>query len=440
MNGKTDYTVTIMTLDPGHFHAALVQKTMYDGVSPEAYVYAPDGPEVQEFLGLIKGFNSREKNPASWSEKVYTGPDFLEKMLAEKPGNVVVISGNNARKTEYIKKSVEAGIHVFADKPMVITPETFALLEEVFSTAEQKGVLLYDIMTERYEITTILQSELSRIPDVFGELQKGSSDKPAMIRESVHRFYKNVAGRPLIRPAWFFDIQKEGEGIADVGTHLVDLIRWEAFPEKIICKEDIRFIQAKHWATDLTPEQFGKITGLKTYPDYLKKYIDGDILNVYSNGEVVYEINGVVAKVSVTWTYHTPENSDTHYSLMRGSHCDLIIKQGAEERFKSTLYVKAARNQDPATFEKKLIRAVTKDLAGKYPGIKPVRVSGCLWTINIPDKYDAGHEAHFRQVTEKFLGYLRTGKMPEWEVPNMITRYYITTQALQMARLSKIDC
>jgi hypothetical protein len=31
-----------ITLDPGHFHAALVQKKMYPEVSPEVNVYAPE--------------------------------------------------------------------------------------------------------------------------------------------------------------------------------------------------------------------------------------------------------------------------------------------------------------------------------------------------------------------------------------------------------------
>ena len=37
--------VTLLTLDPGHFHAALVQMYMYDQVSPEVYVYAPDAAD-----------------------------------------------------------------------------------------------------------------------------------------------------------------------------------------------------------------------------------------------------------------------------------------------------------------------------------------------------------------------------------------------------------
>jgi len=50
-----------MTLDPGHFHAALVQKTMYSKVDTTAYVYAPEGGEVQSFLSLVDGFNAGEQ-------------------------------------------------------------------------------------------------------------------------------------------------------------------------------------------------------------------------------------------------------------------------------------------------------------------------------------------------------------------------------------------
>ena len=80
------HEIKLMTLDPGHFHAALVQKTQYEQVSPVVYVYAPEGVDVQDHLNRISGFNNRAENPTNWDEKVYTGPDFLGKMLAEKPG------------------------------------------------------------------------------------------------------------------------------------------------------------------------------------------------------------------------------------------------------------------------------------------------------------------------------------------------------------------
>ena len=426
--------VKIMTLDPGHFHAALVQKTMYDQIDPTVYVFAPDGPDVKAHLKRIEGFNSRAENPTSWVEKVYLGDDFFEKMISEKPGNVMVVSGNNAKKTEYILKTVEAGINVLADKPMVINPEEFPRLEQAFKTAEKNGVLLYDIMTERHEVTTILQRELSKIPEVFGSLLKGTPEDPAITKVSVHHFFKYVSGNPLIRPAWFFDVAQQGEGIVDVTTHLVDLIQWEAFPEVTLAKSDVEIVSAKRWTTNLTPAMFKKVTGLDEFPDYLKKDVEDDVLKVYSNGEINYTLKGIHAKASVTWNYQAPEGTaDTHYSIMRGSMCNLIIKQGQEEGFKPTLYVEATINEGLETFAGGLGKAINQDLAVMYPGIKLKKLSDKLWTVEIPEKYKIGHEAHFGQVTQKYLRYLKWGRMPEWEVPNMIVKYYTTTEGMKAA-------
>jgi hypothetical protein len=38
------------------------------------------------------------------------------------------------------------------------------------------------------------------------------------------------------------------------------------------------------------------------------------------------------------------------------------------------------------------------------------------------------------QVAERYLDSLRQGQLPEWEVPNMLAKYYITTQALELAK------
>ncbi len=426
--------VKIMTLDPGHFHAALVQKVMYDQIDPVVYVFAPEGPDVEGHLKRIEGFNSRAENPTSWEEKVYLGDDFFEKMLAEKPGNVMVVSGNNAKKTEYIVKTIEAGINVLADKPMVINPDEFPKLEQAFKTAEKNGVLLYDIMTERHEVTTILQRELSKIPEVFGTLLVGTEEDPAITKVSVHHFFKYVSGSPLIRPAWFFDVAQQGEGIVDVTTHLVDLIQWEAFPELTLAKSDVEIVSAKRWTTDLTPEMFKKVTGLDQYPDYLNKDIEDGTLKVYSNGEINYKLKGIHAKVSVTWNYQAPEGTgDTHYSIMRGSMCNLIIKQGKEEGYKPTLYVEATIDKGLETFAGGLGKAVNQDLAVMYPGVKLNKIGDKLWKVEIPDKYKVGHEAHFGQVTQKYLRYLKWGRLPEWEVPNMIVKYYTTTEGMRAA-------
>lgn len=423
--------VKIMTLDPGHFHAALILKSMYDQVNPTVHVYAPDGADVEDHMKRINGFNTRAENPTSWESKIYKGDDFFEKMIQEKPGNVMNTAGNNAKKTEYILKTVEAGINVLADKPMVITPEAFPMLEKAFKVAEEKGVLLYDIMTERYEITTMLQRELSQVAEVFGQLQVGTPENPAITKESIHHFFKYVSGSPLKRPAWFFDTQQQGEGIVDVNTHLVDLIQWEAFPEVTLKKEDVEIVSGKRWTTDLTPEMFKKVTHLDEYPEYLKKDVQDDILKVYSNGEIIYKLKGIHAKASVIWNYQAPEGAkDTHYSIMRGTKCDLIIEQGEKEGYKTRLYIEP--NGEQAGFEAALTKAVS-NIANKYPGVAVEKIGDAKWALNIPEKYKVGHEAHFAQVTEKYLGFLVDGKLPEWEVPNMIVKYYTTTEGMKAA-------
>ena len=174
--------VQLITLDPGHFHAALVQKSMYAGVDSLVHVYAPKGNDLQLHIDRINGFNSRKDDPTHWKEDIYTGDDFFETMLKEKKGNVVVLAGNNRKKTEYILRSLEAGFNVLADKPMTITPEGFETLKKAFETAKQNNLLLYDIMTERFEITTILQRELAMMPEIFGELEKGTAkDQTAVL-------------------------------------------------------------------------------------------------------------------------------------------------------------------------------------------------------------------------------------------------------------------
>ena len=86
-------------------------------------------------------------------------------------------------------------------------------------------------------------------------------------------------------------------------------------------------------------------------------------------------------------------------------------------------------------FEKDLQQAFDTDIAETFPGVKLIKLDEDSWSVDIPDKYKIGHEAHFEEVTKNFLQYFGDGELPEWEVPNMITKYYITTEALKLARV-----
>jgi predicted dehydrogenase len=427
-------TVQLITLDPGHFHAALVQKTTYENVDSVVHVYAPVGNDLQLHIDRINGYNNRKENPTHWKEEVYTGPDFFEKMIEEKKGNVVVASGNNERKAEYILRSLQNGFDVLADKPMAIDAKGFEQLIQAFDVAKKNNLLLYDIMTERFEITSILQREISMIPEIFGTLQKGTPADPAVVKESTHFFYKYISGNVVIRPPWFFDVTQQGEGLVDVMTHLVDLVEWECFPnEAIDYTKDIQIDSAKHWTTELSLGQFRTLTKVDSFPPYLRKDISADtMIKIFANGEINYAIRGVHAKTTTLWKYQSLENTgDVYYAVMRGTKANLIIRQGSEENYQPTLYV-----EPNPSFKSSDITSYFKKIQEKFPGVQ-LQASKNGWKIIVPDEYKEGHEEHFARVTKNFLQYLKNKSVPAWEVPNMLAKYYVTTKALEIVTQTK---
>lgn len=426
--------VRLITLDPGHFHAALVQKDMYPEIDPVVHVYAPGGPELHQHLAAVGRFNTRAENPTHWDEAIYTGPDFLERMLADRKGNLVVLAGNNARKTDYILRCIEAGYHVLADKPMVIAPEALPKLERAFTLAAENGLLLCDIMTERHEITTILQRELSRIPELFGALVAGSADQPAITQESVHHFAKQVAGVPLKRPPWFFDVRQEGDGTADVMTHLVDLVQWEAFPEQALHPSDAEVVRARRWATPLTREQFTRVTGVEQFPDCLRPDARDDVLHVFANAEIEYRLRGIHARTRAVWNFEAPRGGgDTHHSVMRGTRAHLVIRQEPGAGSRPVLFIEPVPGGSRDALRAEAEKAV-QSLCAKYPGLVLREESGGGWQVVVPTRYEAGHEAHFAQVTRDYLRHWRAGALPEWEAPNMMTKYSTLMRAREICR------
>src|SRR5262245_35370958 len=183
---------------------------MHPDISPRVHVYAPLGPDLMAHLERMASFNNRANNPTNWQLEVHARPDFLDRMLTEQPGNVVMISGRNRQKIDYMIACVEAGLHVLADKPWIIRHEDFPKLERLIALVRKRRnrSVIYDMMTERYEITNILMRELIHDQAVFGELRRDTSE-PIVNMESVHALKKLVAGQPLRRPAWFFDVEKQ---------------------------------------------------------------------------------------------------------------------------------------------------------------------------------------------------------------------------------------
>jgi hypothetical protein len=249
----------------------------------------------------------------------------------------------------------------------------------------------------------------------------------------VHHLIKLVAGVPNLRPAWFFDVREQGEGLTDVGTHLVDTVHWTLYPEQVIDHRGIHVSSGERWPTILTIAEFHRVTGSPGFPDYLAGAVRDNRLEYFCNNRVVYRIGGIHVRLDVKWDFEAaPGTGDTQISVFRGSRSTVEVRQGAEEHYRPELYVVPNRAKD----KPEILAAVrTKLLALEtaYPGLS-AEERGERIHVAIPDRHRIGHEAHFASLVSWFLEYVRkTDSLPAWEKSHMLAKYYVTTKGVELA-------
>jgi hypothetical protein len=246
--------------------------------------------------------------------------------------------------------------------------------------------------------------------------------------QSRHYLMKSVAGVPLRRPPWFFDVLQQGEGLTDVGTHLVDLVPWMLFPEQPLdYRQDVRMLASRRWPTVMSRADFQQVTGDADFPAYLHGAIQNDKLEYACNNEVTYALRGVHIKLTILWDHEatTAGAGDTHFATFRGSRSTVEVRQGQEENYIPELYVMPRE----AGVQKALARKV-QALQQRYPGVEVANQGGRL-QVTVPNRFRIGHEAHFAEVAQQFLGYLQAPQtLPSWEKPNMLAKYHVTTQGV----------
>jgi len=259
-------------------------------------------------------------------------------------------------------------------------------LEQALDTADRRRLVAFDIMTERFEATNQLQRELVADPAVFGKIVPGTPDAPGVYMESVHHLMKVVAGAPNIRPTWFFDSDDQGEGLNDIGTHLVDLVQWTLFPQTPLdYRRDARVIAADRWPTLIPRPDFKRVTNAD-FPESFAPRVKGDALEYFCNTLVTYALRGVHVKLNVIWDWEAPAGSgDTHFAVYRGSQARVEVRQGQAEKFRPELYVVPNAPGDQA----KVLAAVRKKveaLQATYPAVA-VEDLGAEVRVTIPAKY-----------------------------------------------------
>jgi predicted dehydrogenase len=303
---------------------------------------------------------------------------------------------------------------VLSDKPWVIRSADLPKVAATLDAAEKKRLVAYDLMTERYEVTNYIQKELVDDPDIFGTIIPGDAQNPGVYMESIHWLLKTVDGAPLLRPVWFFDTKEQGEGLSDVGTHLVDLVAWTLFPQTILdYRQDVKMEKASRLPTHMTAADYKKVTGVAHEGPFA----------YYCNTYVQYALRGVHVKLDVLWKYESPTGGpDTLVAIYRGTRAQVEVREGQ-------VYIVPMNAADkPAILE-----ALRQRLA-HYGDVTAEDVNARI-KLTIPDRLRVGHEAHFAQVAKKFFEYLKNpASLPAWEKANMMAKYYVTTAGVDLSQ------
>ena len=362
---------------------------------------------------------------------------FSTACAASLPAASRFFSGRNSAKVERIAAAVEAGLHVLADKPAIIRREDLPRLEAMLKTAEARQLIVADMMTGRLDVVARLIRVLRSDRELFGEPVAGTQDEPGVRLSGVHHLLKMVAGVPNPRPAWYFDITEQGEGLADTGVHLVDRVHETLFPDATLdYRRDIRILAASRWPTLVTAAQFGQLTGESRWPDYLSPWLRGDALEYFCNGRLDYRLRGIHVRLETRWDWQAQQGDDTHTALYRGSRSRLELRQGAAEAFRPELYVVPLEGMPPGEISDALERRIAASQAG-YPGIA-AEPRGGEWRVVIPDSLRVGHEANFAQFTRRFLAYVRDpSSLPMRETANLLTKYSVCTEAVALSSNQK---
>jgi len=69
-----------------------------------------------------------------------------------------------------------------------------------------------------------------------------------------------------------------------------------------------------------------------------------------------------------------------------------------------------------------------------YPGVGLAKL-GREWRVTVSDQLRIGHEAHFAQLTRRFLDHVEHQRpLPAWEKPSTLAKYYVCTEGVAMSQ------
>jgi hypothetical protein len=178
------------------------------------------------------------------------------------------------------------------------------------------------------------------------------------------------------------------------------------------------------------------LTGNADFPGFLCVVLDGDCLPYFGNNRVHYTIRGVHARLEVRWEFQGADGAkDTERALFRGSRAAIEVRQDRAGALPPEVWVRPNGAAEAGPVAEALRRRVAR-LQPEFAGLGLEEADGAL-RLTIPNRLRVGHEEHFELLVRQFLEYVRAPRtLPAWEQPNLLAKYFVTTEGVRMARQS----
>jgi 1,5-anhydro-D-fructose reductase (1,5-anhydro-D-mannitol-forming) len=185
----------------------------------------------QDLLGAA---GSTEEGSAAFAERhgaprIYASLDAL---LHDPDVDIVWVASPNHLHGEHIRRALEAGKHVLAEKPLATTGQD---AHDLADLAERRGLRLGVGYQGRFH---------PALRDLHARVAEGALGNIAFVRASWQTQY---AGLP---DAWRLDPETSGGwAIMDIGTHTLDAALWlTGFPEARLLGSRL---STQHWKVDV---------------------------------------------------------------------------------------------------------------------------------------------------------------------------------------------
>jgi predicted dehydrogenase len=281
-----------------------------------------------------------------------------------------------------------------------------------------------EIMTSRHASTASIANRVVGEREIFGEFAPG---EPAIRLVSVHHLEKVVNGVPLRRPPWYFDVRVQGDGIADIPTHLVDQAQRFVVTHGVPVDRGLELVAARRWSTAVPRALFARVTGVADFPADLRAHVEGDVLSYASNAELAFRLGGIGAHLSTRWDLtEPPGGGDAHSATITGTEARVRIEQGPHTGFRRRLWIEPRGTG--ARLETTLRRS-TAAWQSAYPGLGVVATTEGF-EVQVPDGPGTAHEAQFPLVLDEFLRTIGQGPWPDARAAETLAKYELLAQAL----------